>query len=553
MRAFDWPGNVRQLQNEIQRAVLMCEGNLIDLRDLSITAVAAKNKDNPDLTLMEAMERNAIIQMLKETDGNKLETAKRLGIGRQTLYNKIKDLRHQCLTALLSCVTIDKFRAAVINNMSKTSALCQVAAIFALHPAVAQTNFQITGLSSVGQITWSNAFPSGVCTVEMTAQFNSSNASWVIGQNFFTTNSVGQGAFTPSNAAQFFRLRAVEIYTNTPQAWTNLIDSYGILHTIAGNGDAGYSDPGVDGSNYWQTSYEGGYATNAALSRPHFAMADNASNIFIIEKDSDALLKVTPDGRIHTVAGTHAVGNGPDTSSIATNVAMNLPNGLCVGNDGTAYILDTGNGKVRRLATNGMMTTLFSDSSGISGGRGLLVNSNETLVYYASGADLRRWTPSGGTANLNTRFSDLGNIVLNGTNLIATDRGGNTVWVVNTNTGARTLLYGNGGTNLVVDGTLALTNSLYGVRGIWQPPIGGYFLVNDYSAQIVYVDITGVLHLLLNGQNDDHAGDGGWFYAPSKYFIGQGRSITMDTNGNLIIVENDTGYVRKIDFHRLTP
>jgi DNA-binding NtrC family response regulator len=89
LRAFDWPGNVRQLQNEIQRAVLMGERSLIDVRDLSITTDMSQ-KDNPDLTLMEAMERNAIIQMLKETGGNKLETAKRLGIGRQTLYNKIK-------------------------------------------------------------------------------------------------------------------------------------------------------------------------------------------------------------------------------------------------------------------------------------------------------------------------------------------------------------------------------------------------------------------------------------------------------------------------------
>lgn len=89
LRAFDWPGNVRQLQNEIQRAVLMSEGNTIDERDLSIAAMAS-SKANPDLTLMEAMERNAILQMLKDTGGNKLETAKRLGIGRQTLYNKIK-------------------------------------------------------------------------------------------------------------------------------------------------------------------------------------------------------------------------------------------------------------------------------------------------------------------------------------------------------------------------------------------------------------------------------------------------------------------------------
>jgi DNA-binding NtrC family response regulator len=90
LRSFDWPGNVRQLQNEIQRTVLMCEGNMIDERDLSITAGAGAKGGTPDMTLMEAMERNAIVQMLKETNGNKLETAKRLGIGRQTLYNKIK-------------------------------------------------------------------------------------------------------------------------------------------------------------------------------------------------------------------------------------------------------------------------------------------------------------------------------------------------------------------------------------------------------------------------------------------------------------------------------
>jgi DNA-binding NtrC family response regulator len=89
LRMFDWPGNVRQLQNEIQRAVLMCEGSTIEEKDLSITT-EANAKEDPDLTLMEAMERNTILQMLKDTNGNKLETAKRLGIGRQTLYNKIK-------------------------------------------------------------------------------------------------------------------------------------------------------------------------------------------------------------------------------------------------------------------------------------------------------------------------------------------------------------------------------------------------------------------------------------------------------------------------------
>ena len=81
-----------------------------------------------------------------------------------------------------------------------------------------------------------------------------------------------------------------------------------------------------------------------------------------MDKNSDSVLKVTTDGRIHTVAGTHAIGNGPDGATIATNVALNLPNGLWVRGDGRVYVLDTGNGKVRRLDTNGMLATLFTDS-----------------------------------------------------------------------------------------------------------------------------------------------------------------------------------------------
>src|SRR3954454_13538702 len=92
LTGFDWPGNVRQLQNEVQRTVLLSEGDEVDATDLSITKARVIDDEAQDtnFTLLEGVERNAIVQMLKETGGNKLETAKRLGIGRQTLYNKIK-------------------------------------------------------------------------------------------------------------------------------------------------------------------------------------------------------------------------------------------------------------------------------------------------------------------------------------------------------------------------------------------------------------------------------------------------------------------------------
>ncbi len=90
LKRYDWPGNVRQLQNEIQRAVLMCETQFVQGDDLSIHEASSDAGTDSNLTLMEAMERNKIVEVLRETGGNKLETAKRLGIGRQTLYNKIK-------------------------------------------------------------------------------------------------------------------------------------------------------------------------------------------------------------------------------------------------------------------------------------------------------------------------------------------------------------------------------------------------------------------------------------------------------------------------------
>jgi DNA-binding NtrC family response regulator len=92
LTAFDWPGNIRQLQNEVQRAVLLVEGNEVNAADLSIASAKTESSEGTDgnFTLLEGVERNAIVQILKETGGNKLETAKRLGLGRQTLYNKIK-------------------------------------------------------------------------------------------------------------------------------------------------------------------------------------------------------------------------------------------------------------------------------------------------------------------------------------------------------------------------------------------------------------------------------------------------------------------------------
>lgn len=408
----------------------------------------------------------------------------------------------------------------------------------------------ITSVTPTGELTWTNAFTNGVCTVETLSGLTPTNA-WVPQANYFTTNQAGRAQLPATTNNCFVRLLSVDISTNSPRAFSNLVHSYGVLCTIAGNGAGG-----VDGTNYWQAEFEGGFATNATLSRPHFAQADDAGNVFIVDKDSHSLLKVTPDGRIHTVAGTHVPGDGADDTTNGTSVQLKFPNGLWVRGDGTAYVLDTDNAKVRRLDTNGMMSTLFKVSSGITGGRGLWVSDDESVTYFCSGSDLRKRVP-GDITTLNSKFTDLGNIVVNPAgDIIATDRGDHKVFLVDAtgiNLGGRTRLFGDGSTNSVMGGTLARTNGLYGVRGVWLLPNGGYVLATHEGSQVLYVDPAGIIQVLVDGQyGGSHSGDGEWFYSPG-FKITEVRSVSMDGRGNILIVENDVGYVRKIEFQRLSP
>jgi hypothetical protein len=167
------------------------------------------------------------------------------------------------------------------------------------------------------------------------------------------------------------------------------------------------------------------------------------------------------------------------------------------------------------------------------------------------------WTTAGSIKSVNkANFNDLGNFIVDAAgNLIMTDRGANQVYLLPTtgaNAGYPTLLFGNGGTNNVVDGTPAATNGLNEVRAVWPVPTGGYLLGTDQGSQVLYVDTAGILHILVNGEAGYHSGDGQWFYTPG-YKVSEVRSVTMDAQGNILIVENDLGYVRRVEFIRLAP
>jgi Nif-specific regulatory protein len=90
LRRYRWPGNVRQLVNEIERALLLGEGTLVDFEDLRQQLPAEDGGGQPAAGSIAEAERLAISRALAANDGNLMATARALGIARATLYRKLR-------------------------------------------------------------------------------------------------------------------------------------------------------------------------------------------------------------------------------------------------------------------------------------------------------------------------------------------------------------------------------------------------------------------------------------------------------------------------------
>lgn len=94
--SYSWPGNGRELENVIFRAVNLCTGNEINIEYLpeyileNVDIKVKPEESSIDLTPLEKMELEKILTLLKENRGNKKRTAEELGISRSTLYRKLK-------------------------------------------------------------------------------------------------------------------------------------------------------------------------------------------------------------------------------------------------------------------------------------------------------------------------------------------------------------------------------------------------------------------------------------------------------------------------------
>ncbi len=131
----------------------------------------------------------------------------------------------------------------------------------------------------------------------------------------------------------------------------------GVITTVAGNGTETFNG-------------DGGPATQAGLGYPGGLAVGQDGNIYIADTLHSRIRRVDTEGTITTIAGNGIVGFSGD-GNLATNAALDEPDGVTVGPDGNIYIVDTDNNRVRRVGVDGVITTVAGNgTAGFSGDGG---------------------------------------------------------------------------------------------------------------------------------------------------------------------------------------
>ena len=144
--------------------------------------------------------------------------------------------------------------------------------------------------------------------------------------------------------------------------------------SIAGNGSGGYFG-------------DGSIATSAKLNYPNALALDTAGNLYIADSDNNWVRQVGTNGIISIAAGGASAGYTGDGAP-ATNASLSCPAGVAVDGFGDLFIADFNNGCVRKVGTNGIITTVAGNGTGGYSGDGgpatnaLLSNPSRVAVDY---------------------------------------------------------------------------------------------------------------------------------------------------------------------------
>ena len=171
------------------------------------------------------------------------------------------------------------------------------------------------------------------------------------------------------------------------------VSAGGTITTVAGSGQPRYSG-------------DRGPATRAELDEPRHTALDAAGNLFIADVENNVIRKISTDGTITTVAGTGQRGLAGDGGA-ATSALLKRPHGVAVGPDGSIYIADFDNARVRKVSPLGIISTFAgggaalgdngpATSAQLSAPSGVALDAaGNVFISECGGNRVRKVTPTG--------------------------------------------------------------------------------------------------------------------------------------------------------------
>jgi uncharacterized protein (TIGR03437 family) len=347
------------------------------------------------------------------------------------------------------------------------------------------------------------------------------------------------------------------------------IAANGTITTVAGSGTPGFAG-------------DGGAATSAQINGPFGVAVDAAGNLYIADTGNEVVRKVSPDGTMSTVAGTGTRGDLGDGGA-ARNAWLNGPEAVAVDAAGNLYIADTFNGRIRRVGTDGTITTAAGvGSTGIySGDGGPAKNAGISLptdvavdragnLYIADfgNSKIRVVTngvittvagrtngvpPIDGEEAVNARLEGPTGVTVDRSGAIyfveagigsgtGLARGDFKVWKVST-AGVLTTLAGNGIPNFSNDGTPATAVQLNGPTGVAVSRLGVIYISDTQNQRVRAMSTGGATLITLAGNGV--AGFNGEIVLPRTALLNRPLGVAADALGNWYVADTANSRVRK--------
>jgi hypothetical protein len=281
------------------------------------------------------------------------------------------------------------------------------------------------------------------------------------------------------------------------------------ITTVAGNGTAAYSG-------------DGGEATNAELSYPVGLAVDVSGDLFIADQVNHRIRKVGTNGIITTVAGNGTGGYFGDGGA-AASAELYYPGGVAVDASGNLFIADSYNSRIRKVGTNGIITTVAgTGANGYSGDGGAATNAE---LYYPYGVAVDAFG--------NLFIADSSNEAIRkvGTNGIIT-----TVAGIRGSSGVGLLAYAG-------DGGPATNALLYYPRGVAVDVFGDVFIADTYNQRIRKVGTNGIISTVAGNGTNGYFGDGA---AATNAELHTPYGLAVDALGNLFIADSTNNRIREV-------